>query len=55
MSKFLRLKCECGNIQVTFGSASMKVKCQACDKVLIEPTGGFARINEKVELLEILG
>jgi len=44
MSKFLRIKCECGNEQNVFGSASTEVKCISCSSVLARPTGSRAEI-----------
>jgi len=52
-SRFLRVKCnDCGNEQVIFGSASTKVKCLVCDKILAEPKCGKASI--KTEILDVL-
>jgi len=48
MSRFLRVKCECGNEQNVFGNATIKVTCQQCKKTLAIPTGGRARITGKV-------
>jgi len=52
-SRFVRVKCpDCGNEQVTFSHASMEVKCSACGRVLVKPTGGKAEIlGEIVEYL----
>ncbi len=49
-TKFLRIKClGCGNEQHVFSHASTVVKCMVCEKVLLEPTGGKAKlINAKV-------
>ena len=42
-SKFVRIRCpDCGNEQVTFQKASSIVKCNVCDALLAEPTGGKA-------------
>lgn len=53
-SKFLRIKCKkCGNVQITFSHASIKVYCRVCNELLAEPTGGKAKIlGEIVEELE---
>jgi len=48
MSRFLRVKCECGNEQNVFGNASSKVLCNGCKKVLATPTGGRVKIMGKV-------
>ncbi len=49
MSCFLRVRCpSCGNEQLVYSHASRVVKCQICDEVLAEPTGGKARIKGQV-------
>ena len=48
LSRFVKVKCKCGNEQVVFGSASMTVKCTKCDEVVAVPTGGKARITAKI-------
>lgn len=53
-SKFLRIKCfDCGNEQVVFGNISIIVRCNVCDGILAEPTGGRSKING--EILDIFG
>ena len=48
-SKFLRIKCDdCGNEQIVFDHAVTPVKCLVCDKVLVEPRGGKAKIKTKI-------
>jgi small subunit ribosomal protein S27e len=53
-SKFVRVRCpDCGNEQVTFEKASSTVKCNVCDALLAEPTGGVAKFRgEVIEELE---
>ena len=48
MSKFLRIKCECGHEQNIFGNAASKIKCASCGKVVAEPSGGRANIKAKI-------
>jgi len=48
MSRFLRVKCECGSEQVIFGNSTMKVVCKQCAKNLVLPRGGRAKILGKV-------
>ena len=48
MSRFLRVKCECGNEQNIFGNASSVVKCSMCEKVLAEPKGSRAVVHGKI-------
>ena len=48
-SKFLKVVCPiCGHQQTIFGKATTKVKCNNCGYVLVQPTGGKARIKAKV-------
>ncbi|MGQ9514199.1 MAG: 30S ribosomal protein S27e [Thermoproteota archaeon] len=48
-STFLQVKCpECGNEQLVFSFASIKVKCNICNAILAEPTGGKAKINGEI-------
>jgi len=52
-SRFIRVKCpDCGNEQVTFTHAAIEVKCHACGRVLVKPTGGKAQIL--AEVVEVL-
>jgi len=48
MSRFLRVKCECGNEQNIFGNASTEIKCLMCKKVLAEPRGSRAVVYGKI-------
>ncbi|MCK4429420.1 MAG: 30S ribosomal protein S27e [Candidatus Aenigmarchaeota archaeon] len=47
-SKFLRVRCECGNEQIIFSKSSTEVKCFECEKVLTKTTGGKAEIMAEV-------
>jgi len=48
-SKFLRVKCfDCGNEQTVFSNVVTIVKCNVCDAVLAEPTGGRSRIRGEI-------
>ena len=47
-TKFVMVKCTCGNEQVIFNSASSKVKCLKCDTILAEPGASKARIKAKI-------
>ncbi len=52
-SRFLRVKClNCGNQQIIFGCSATDVECLVCGKVLLQSTGGKARILTKI--LEVL-
>lgn len=53
-SKFARIKCpDCGNEQAVFDHVVTIVRCNVCDSVLAEPTGGKAKFHgEIVELLD---
>ncbi|MBS3076774.1 30S ribosomal protein S27e [Candidatus Pacearchaeota archaeon] len=49
-SKFVRAVCtRCGNSQVLFGKSSTRVKCDKCNKLLVEPKGGKTRIRTMVK------
>jgi small subunit ribosomal protein S27e len=48
--KFIRAVCtRCGNSQVLFGKGSMRVKCNKCNKLLVEPKGGKTRVRTIVK------
>ena len=47
-SRFVQVKCSCGNEPIIFGNAATQVKCTKCNKVLAEPTGGRAKIQTKI-------
>ena len=48
-SKFLELKCpRCENMQTTFGKATIRVKCNSCNRLLIKPRGGKAKIKAQI-------
>lgn len=47
-SKYVLVKCECGNEQPIFTHTSTAVKCQKCGAVLATPTGGKAKIIGKI-------
>lgn len=53
-SRFLRVKCpDCGNEQIFFSHVTNVVRCNVCEAVLAEPTGGKAAIKgEIVAVLE---
>jgi small subunit ribosomal protein S27e len=47
-SKFVRVTCEkCDNQQIVFNKASAIVKCLNCGEILVQPTGGLAKIKGK--------
>jgi small subunit ribosomal protein S27e len=52
-SRFLKVKCsKCGNEQSVFERSSMIIKCNVCDEVLAEPSGG--KIKIKAEVTQVL-
>ncbi len=52
--KFYKIRCkDCGNVQIVFSRASLPVNCIVCGSLLVEPTGGLAKI--KGEIIEELG
>jgi len=54
MSKFLRVKCACGNEQNIFANASSTVKCLVCAAVLSTPTGSRVQLTENTKLIKVL-
>ena len=49
-SKFLQIECpRCKNNQITYGKATLWVKCKSCKKLLIKPQGGKAKIKAAVK------
>ena len=55
MSEFIKLKCKkCGNEQITFSHATMEVRCEKCNAVLLYPMGGKATLGE-AEVVERYG
>ena len=53
-SKFLRIKCACGNEQNVFAPASTAVNCLVCNTPLTIPKGGVAQLTEKATLVKTL-
>ncbi|MFX0122907.1 MAG: 30S ribosomal protein S27e [Candidatus Hodarchaeota archaeon] len=52
-SKFLKITCECGNVQEVFSHATSRVICRVCGKTLAEPSGGVAKLyGEVIEVLD---
>ncbi len=47
-SKFVLVKCSCGNEQKIFGSASSIINCTKCGKEIARPTGGKTKIQTKI-------
>ncbi|BAN89784.1 30S ribosomal protein S27e [Aeropyrum camini] len=49
-SRFLLVTCpKCGNRQVVFSHSTFRARCLNCGEVLVEPTGGKAKILGKIE------
>ncbi len=52
-SRFIKLRChKCKNEQIIFGKATSEVNCLVCNHTIASPSGGKARIKERI--LEIL-
>ncbi len=47
-SKFLKVKCECGEERVVFNKSAHKIICKKCEKTLLKPTGGKSIVTSKV-------
>ncbi|VVB58596.1 30S ribosomal protein S27e [Candidatus Anstonella stagnisolia] len=55
MSKFLKVKCACGNEQNIFSNASLPVSCLVCNTQLTQSSGSRVRVLEgKAKVLEVL-
>ncbi len=52
-SKFLRVKCVCGNEQNIFSNASSPVDCKVCGKRLASSSGGKAIITNGTVVKEL--
>ena len=54
-SRFLEIKCECGNQQKVFGNASQEVRCLVCNELLAMPTGSRVDLTEgKGKVVKVL-
>lgn len=48
--KFLKIRCpRCKMSLTTYGKASTWVKCKGCNKLLIKPGGGKAKVKAPVK------
>jgi len=48
-SKFIKIICpRCKKAHITYGKASTWVKCKSCNKLLIRPKGGKAKIKGNI-------
>jgi ribosomal protein S27E len=54
MSKFLRVKCACGNEQNIFGNASKPAACLVCAAILGTPSGSRVVVSEGTKVLKVL-
>jgi small subunit ribosomal protein S27e len=54
MSKFLRVKCKCGNEQNIFAHASKAVCCLVCGERMASPTGSRVKVAEGCKVLKAL-
>ncbi len=54
MSKFLRVKCACGNEQNIFANAAKAVKCLVCAATLATPTGSRVQLSEGAKIIKVL-
>ncbi len=43
-SRFLKISCECGNVQEVFSHATTIVHCRVCNAILARPTSGIATL-----------
>ena len=54
MSKFLRVKCKCGNEQNIFGNSSTSINCLVCGENIAKPTGSRVEIASGCKVLKVL-
>ena len=54
MSKFLRVKCKCGNEQNIFGNSSNEISCLVCGEKLAMPTGSRVKMAAGCKVLKVL-
>ena len=52
-TKFLKVKCQCGNEQIVFNAATTRVVCLACSAPLLE--SGPSRATVKAKILAEMG
>lgn len=53
MNKYIRVQCNCGNDVIVFGDSKTNVNCPKCGALIVESTGGHAKIL--CRRLEVLG
>ena len=54
MSKFLRVKCKCGNEQNIFAHASQKISCLVCGDTVANATGSRVKVSEGCKVIKVL-
>lgn len=48
-STFIKVRCkDCSHVIITFSHASTKIQCPNCGKLLVQPTGGKAKIYGEI-------
>lgn len=47
-TRFLRVRCNCGNEQNIFSAAASKVKCHACNAILAEPGPSKSAVKARI-------
>ena len=48
-SKFLKISCpRCNRTHTIFGKSSTWIKCESCNKLLVKPKGGKAKVRAPV-------
>ncbi|MCK4847794.1 MAG: 30S ribosomal protein S27e [Candidatus Heimdallarchaeota archaeon] len=52
-SNFLKVSCECGNVQEIFSHSTTLINCRVCGKKLSEARSGITRLfGEVIEILD---
>ncbi len=54
MSKFIRVKCKCGNEQNIFGNASRKIACLVCGETVAKPSGSRVIVEDGCKVIKVL-
>ncbi|MEK6953686.1 MAG: 30S ribosomal protein S27e [Candidatus Micrarchaeota archaeon] len=49
MARFLKIQCECGaDSEIVYGDAKSARNCKGCNRQIVSPRGGRAKINARV-------
>jgi len=55
-AKYLRIICpRCKNKQIIYSRATLRIKCDLCNRLLIQPTGGKTKVKAGVKQIIKVG